>query len=210
MINIINYLPKEDLFNEIDEHLINDENPSTFIQSIDNPLFYEAEPFVMISRLKNIQQSKIHHPEGDVFTHTMLVIDEAAKYKHKSTHLRAFMWAALLHDMGKSATTKIRKGKITAYDHDIVGKKMTVEFLKYFIDDKSFIDKVSYLVRYHMQILFVVKDMPYADISGMKLYTDINDIALLGQCDRLGRLNVDEKKERENISIFLKKVSDYK
>jgi len=203
---IDNVLPKEDLFNEIDEHLINDVKPSMFIQNIDNSLFYETDPFIMLSKLKNVKQSKIYHPEGDVFTHTMLVVDEAAKYKHKSSDSRAFIWAALLHDIGKSVTTQIKKGKITAYEHDIAGQKMATEFLEYFTDDTKYIEKVSYLVRYHMQLLFVVKDMPYADITGMKLHTDINDVAMLALCDRLGRLNVDEKKENENIRIFLKKV----
>lgn len=206
----INQLTKEQLFIEIDAHLINDNKPSIFIKDIDNVLFYEEDPFIMISRLRNIKQSKIHHPEGDVFTHTMLVVDEAAKYKQKSSNKRVFMWAALLHDIGKAVTTKIKKGKITSYDHDIAGQKLAETFLDYFVDDKDFIEKVCCLVRYHMQILFVIKDLPYADISGMKLHTNISDVSLLALCDRLGRLNVDEKKEKENVNIFLKKVNDYK
>lgn len=205
----IDDIQSKELFNEIDDHLMNADRPSTYIQNINNKLFYETAPFTMLSKLKDVKQSKIHHPEGNVFTHTMLVVDESAKRKHKTNHGRALMWAAVLHDIGKLVTTKIRNGKITSYNHDIAGQKMSIEFLEYFVDDTEFIEMVSYLVRYHMQILFVVKNMPYADIEGMTLHTDINDLALLGLCDRLGRLNVNEKEETENINIFLKKVKNY-
>jgi len=60
-----------------------------------------------------------------------------------------------------------------------------------------------------MQILFVVNELPFADINGMKRNTDINEVALLGLCDRLGRTGYDRKKEEENIELFLKK-SNYK
>jgi putative nucleotidyltransferase with HDIG domain len=48
----------------------------------------------------------------------LLVVDEAAKRKAYSTDQRVFMWAALLHDIGKPASTRLRKGRITAYNHD--------------------------------------------------------------------------------------------
>ncbi len=38
------------------------------------------------------------------------------------------MWGALLHDLGKAPTTKIRKGKITSYDHDKVGAELVRNF----------------------------------------------------------------------------------
>ncbi len=58
-----------------------------------------------------------------------------------------------------------------------------------------------------MQILHVVKDMPFANIKVMKEETDINEVALLGFCDRMGRTNVEQAKEENNIKIFLQKCS---
>ena len=58
-----------------------------------------------------------------------------------------------------------------------------------------------------MQILHVVKDMAFADIKSMREDTDIDEIALLGFCDRMGRTNVDIAKEKNNIKIFLEKCS---
>jgi putative nucleotidyltransferase with HDIG domain len=115
------------------------------------------------------------------------------------------MWAALLHDIGKPETTRIRKGKITAYDHDKAGAELSKEFLRQFSDDADFIQKVSSLIRYHMQMLFVLNNLPYSDIRGMKRHTDIQEVALLCYCDRMGRTNSDEKKEEANMRLFLEK-----
>jgi len=55
-----------------------------------------------------------------------------------------------------------------------------------------------------MQILYVVNDLPFKDIQGMKTRGDIHEIALLGLCDRLGRGRSNAAEEYENIKLFLK------
>jgi len=134
------------------------------------------------------------------------VTNEASKVKDKSKDPKVFMWAALLHDIGKPLTTRTRKGKITSYDHDKVVAELANEFLSEFTDDKDFIEKVSALIRYHMHILYVHKDLPFADIKGMREQTDIDEVALLGLCDRLGRQGSDRLSEEENIRQFIHKV----
>ncbi len=161
----------------------------------------------MINRLKETEQSKVHHKEGNVFNHTMLVVDEAAKVKEKAKDKSAFMWAALLHDIGKPDTTRVRKGKITSYEHDKVGAKLTRDFLVYFECEESFVSHVQNLVLYHMHILYVLKDLPFSDIKNMMKDVDINELALLGLCDRVGRFGGDRKAEEENIQIFLNKLN---
>lgn len=201
MIDVVEF------FQKIEEHLLHDSKPSEYLNSMkDNPEFKE-HPYIYLYKLIDTEQSPKHHPEGSVWNHTMLVVDGAAKVKDKSKNKRAFMWAALLHDIGKPSTTRKRKGKITSYDHDKVGAKLAEEFLLKVEQDKKFIKEVSALVRFHMHILFVLNNLPFADISSMKEQVDINEIALLGYCDRMGRLNVDSSKEEKNIKEFIKKVS---
>lgn len=194
-------------FFEVEDHLLTNLKPSKFLIELFNSKDKISFPFTMIQKLKSIEQSAKYHPEGNVFNHTMLVVDKAAQLKNESKDKRVFMWAALLHDIGKAETTKIRRGKITSYDHDKVGAQMTKAFLAEFTDDMVFVNKVAALVRYHMQILYVVKDLRFAEIKGMKAATDIDEVALLGLCDRLGRYNVDYEGEKESIEIFLKKCN---
>jgi tRNA nucleotidyltransferase (CCA-adding enzyme) len=193
------------LLYEINNHILLDEQPSIFLNSIVNTNIFKEYPFYMLYKLKETEQSPIYHPEGNAWNHTMLVVDEAAKLRNKSRDERVFMWAALLHDIGKAETTKNKKGKITAYNHETVGADLCVKFLQEFTTDDKFIQKVKGLVRWHMQILHVVKDMPFADIKSMKEETDIREVALLGFCDRMGRTNVDTIKEKNNIILFLEK-----
>ena len=194
---------KQDFYLEIDDHLLNDKKPSEYFNCVRELPIFDEHPFTMLKKLIDTKQSPIHHPEGSVWNHTIMVLDEAAKRKGNSKDARVFMWAALLHDIGKPDTTKIRKGKITSYGHDEKGSELVKLFLKDFTDDHDFIDKVSALVRFHMQILFVVKKLPFADIVSMKKQTDIYEVALLGLCDRLGRLDVDIGREKETIEIFI-------
>ncbi|HOG02227.1 MAG: multifunctional tRNA nucleotidyl transferase/2'3'-cyclic phosphodiesterase/2'nucleotidase/phosphatase [Firmicutes bacterium ADurb.Bin248] len=194
-----------ELYSDIGVHLLQDGSPSAYLSGIRSHPLFRNHPFCMLHRLRETEQSPEHHPEGNVWLHTLLVVDEAAKLRARSADPAAFMWAALLHDIGKPATTKLRKGRITAYDHDKVGARLAREFLGVFTDDGGFIDKVSGLIRYHMQILFVLKDLPFADIGGMLRDTDIGEVALLGLCDRLGRAGCDRAKEEERVRLFLQK-----
>ena len=198
------------LYLEINKHLLNDLEPSIYLNEIYDKPAFKKFPFDMLYKLKETEQSKIHHPEGNVWNHVMLVVDEAAKLKVKSKNSQDFMWAALLHDIGKPSTTKNRKGKITSYDHDKVGEELSEQFLNVFTDDRDFVYRVSKLVKYHMQILFVANNLPFADIESMKLETDYKEIALLGFCDRMGRTNSSKKVEEENIKRFLKVCKNFK
>ncbi len=197
-------------FDEFNKHLLEDDKPSLYFQDlIQSDSFPMEYPFNMISRLIEIDQNKEHHPEGNVWNHTMLVIDEAAKRRDEYENPEVFMWAAFLHDIGKGPTTRIRKGKLVSYDHDKVGARMAKEFLEQFNVDDEFIQEVQALVRWHMQILFVVKDMSFANVKAMEKDISADKVALLGICDRLGRGNDTEeaiKMEEENIKIFLSKI----
>jgi tRNA nucleotidyltransferase (CCA-adding enzyme) len=201
------------LFNEIEKALLEDDKPSVYLNELEKKgILSLSYPFKMLTDLIKIEQSPVHHPEGNVWIHTLMVVDEAAKKKDLSEHKRAFMWAALLHDIGKAPTTKLRKGKLTSYDHDKVGQKMAVDFLKEFTEDKDLIKRVSVLVRWHMQILFVVKDLPFVDIEAMASNASIDEIALLSLCDRMGRGEMTKEKvteEQRNIEIFLKKCKEF-
>lgn len=198
------------IFNDINDCLLNDIIPSKRINEFAKQKKFDNFPFSLLIEQKNTKQSPVYHPEGSVWNHTMLVVDRAAKLKQYSSDSRTFMWAALLHDIGKPATTKIHRGKITAYNHDKAGADLARRFLTALTDKTDFVTRVVWLVRYHMQILYVVKNLPFQDIAGMSKNTDIVDVALLSYCDRLGRTGADKDTERENVLLFLEKCNERK
>lgn len=134
-----------------------------------------------------------------------MVVDQAAKVRAQSNDEQAFLWAALLHDIGKPDTTSVRRGKITSYDHDKVGMRLAEEFLSALTEDKALARRIVMLVRYHMQPFFVLKNLPFAQTEDMKRETDVREIALLSYCDRMGRTGASEREERMSMQKFLQK-----
>lgn len=201
------------IFDDFEAHLMKDDKPSNYLNDLSKTGIFELEyPFTLLGDLMRIEQSPEHHPEGSVWKHTLLVLDNAAERKHLSKNPRVLMWAALLHDLGKATTTRLRKGRITSYDHDKAGEKLSTDFLKEFISDDKFIHDVSKMVRWHMQILFVCKGLPFADIKKMATEVSLEEIALLGFCDRLGRGKMTNEKRQEelrNVQTFLEKCTKF-
>ena len=167
------------IFEEFQKHLMEDKKPSMYFNKIiNNPDIYELYPYTLLRNLVNTPQSPKHHPEGNVWKHTMLVIDNGANKKELSENPIAFMWAALLHDLGKAPTTKVGNGKITSYNHDKVGANLSREFLCALTNDEELIKQVTALVRWHMQTLFVTKDLPFSNVKEMRADVSIKEIEI--------------------------------
>lgn len=208
-------MSKKEIFDEIESILLNSEKPSEGIKKLIKENKLNQEPFNMITKLEKIEQNPKYHPEGNVLNHVLMVVDEASKRKNSSLDKKSFMWAALLHDIGKSTTTRVRKNKITSYNHDIEGEKMSNKFLDMVSDDTDFKNKVSKLVRYHMQPLFYDKNLPFFEPKSMLEEVDYEELSNLSKCDRLGRGSIgieDIEKEEEKIDKFKQycKIKVYK
>lgn len=196
----------KEVFFEVDYILLNSPKPSVDIKKLIDEGKFDEKPFIKIKNLENIEQNLIHHPEGNVLNHTLLVVDKASEYKEKSKNKRVFMWAALLHDLGKLTTTKVRKGKITAYGHDLQGEILSRQFLHQLTDDEAFIDDVCILVKHHMQPLFYDKKLPFFKDKEIIEDSDYEEISLLSMADRLGRANLCEEK----IKMEEKRINNFK
>jgi tRNA nucleotidyltransferase (CCA-adding enzyme) len=144
----------------------------------------------MLFRLINCEQSPANHPEGDVWEHTLQVVDIAAGGKHCSRCPEVLMFAALLHDIGKPDTTRVRDGKITAYGHDLKGEKLARIFLSKLKAANSLIEGVCRLVREHMHPVLLYKTREkVSDKAIRKLVNRINvrELMLLAEADFKGR-----------------------
>lgn len=144
----------------------------------------------MLFNLINCEQSPINHPEGDVWEHTLQVVDIAAGLKEQSRNPEVLMFAALLHDIGKPATTCTREGKITAYGHDLEGEKLARIFLGQLNAAGNLIADVCKLIREHMHPVLLYKTREkVSDKAIRKLVNRINvrELLLLAEADFKGR-----------------------
>jgi poly(A) polymerase len=72
-----------------------------------------------ISAMKGVAQPPEFHPEGDVFVHTLLLLDHLPQPCPLT-----LAWGALLHDVGKPATFRVAPDRIRFDGHVEVGVKM--------------------------------------------------------------------------------------
>jgi len=149
-----------------------------------------------MDKLIGVEQSPIHHPEGDVWTHTMMVIDEAAKLREKSNYPIALMLASVCHDLGKITTTRHLHGKIVSYNHEYE-LHLTKKFLKNITNNNDLTCAVMILVENHMRPNILAKNNS-SDKAIRRLIVDtsskivnIQDVILLSKADRMGRNSSD-------------------
>ena len=100
-----------------------------------------------ITRLKGCEQSPEHHPEGDVFVHTMLCLENLPA---GCTETLAF--GALLHDVAKPQCAETKPdGSRTFYGHTRSGAEMSVEILRRLRRSNATIERVEFLVDQHLR-----------------------------------------------------------
>ena len=143
-------LSRERIMEEMKKALLKAEKPSVFFEVLRDMDQLDVW-FPELRALIGIEQDPVYHPEGDVWTHTMEVVDRAAQFRDKVSSPVAFMLLALTHDMGKTVTTEFVKGRIHAYGHEKEGLPIIEEFLRRLTNEQEIIKYVLNMVPLHMR-----------------------------------------------------------
>jgi len=98
-----------------------------------------------IEALKGIWQSPDYHPEGDVFKHTMLLLN------HMQAPSETLAYGCLLHDVAKPLCFKREGDRVTFYGHTDKGAIMAEDILKRLKRGRAVWERVSYLVHNHLR-----------------------------------------------------------
>jgi poly(A) polymerase len=99
-----------------------------------------------ISAMKGVDQPPEFHPEGDVFVHTLLLLDNLP-----SPCPLTLAWGALLHDVGKPATFRVAPERIRFDGHVEVGVKMAENICREFRFSNDETEQILALVDNHMR-----------------------------------------------------------
>jgi poly(A) polymerase len=99
-----------------------------------------------ISAMKGVEQPPQFHPEGDVFVHTLLLLENLP---HPCPPTLA--WGALLHDVGKPATFRVAPDRIRFDGHVEVGVKIAEEICRRLRFSSSDTQLILALVNHHMR-----------------------------------------------------------
>src|SRR5579872_1291474 len=99
-----------------------------------------------ISAMKGVEQPPQFHPEGDVFVHTMLLLDNLPPNPSLT-----LAWGALLHDVGKPPTFRVAPDRIRFDGHVDVGVKMAEEICRRLRFSNDDTEQIAALVENHMR-----------------------------------------------------------
>ncbi len=143
-------LSKERVEEELKKALLKADKPSIFFETM-REMEQLDHWFPELKELIGLEQDPVFHPEGDVWTHTMEVIDRAAGYRDKVSEPFSFMLLALTHDLGKIVTTEEKNGRIHAYEHETKGLPLVESFLRRILNENDVIDYVLNMVPLHMK-----------------------------------------------------------
>lgn len=193
---LIEKISKERIRIELEKEIAGVYASRSFRAMHDSHLLKYILPEVFV--LSSVQQNPLYHLEGDVFTHSLLSLDEVRR--DADVPLR---FAVLLHDIGKATTTKevVKHGKrgIVSYGHEVVGAHMIPRILGQSglkFDHKTII-KIEWLVRNHM-VMYQLRTMRMAKQMAYATHKWFPELLELDRVDDLGRMT----KERDPLKSY--------
>ena len=175
--------------------------------------------------MRGVPQDPEWHPEGDVWVHTLMVLDAAATLRGAQTGgagtardwVRApgaerphddgaddpaLMLGALCHDLGKPTTTERIGGRIRSHGHDVAGVAPTRTLLGRMRAPGALTDKVAALVEHHLAPALFIRNE--ATAKGYRRLArklggagaGIELLVQVARADHLGRTTDDAKAGR--------------
>lgn len=203
-------ISKERVFEELGKALLKAEKPSVFFRVLAR-MDHLKEFFPEIERTRGVPQNPEYHPEGDVFEHTMLVLDCAAALRDQAEWPLAFMLAALCHDLGKIDATEVdENGRITAYMHPVTGVPLAEAQLGRLTSQVKLIRYVTSMVQLHMRPNALANSRSKKKKTRMLFDASACpfDLILLSRADASGKL--DKPYDMANWAFLTERLEDYR
>jgi len=147
--------------------------------------------FDVLEGTKGIEQKDEHHPEGDVFNHSLQVLYHGFRESNDTD----LLLAAMLHDIGKA-------GNLLGHE------KIAVEFLTGYVSIKTL-----WLIEHHMRIWYLTLGQmrKLSKVHYLINHPWIPELIYLARWDKMGRNpNRNIKYDRQTIKNKLNKCVEYK
>ena len=109
-----------------------------------------------VDRLRGINQPARFHPEGDVWQHTLIMLELLPGTGELKAN-RQLAWAVLLHDIGKAVTRTEDANGVHFYGHVRAGEEIADEIMQRLRFSRADRDSVLNLIHYHMVFMNVKK-----------------------------------------------------
>lgn len=181
-------LARERVMGELEKALLKAVHPSVFFRQLRQMNQLDCW-FLHLSELIGLEQPPQHHPEGDVWNHTMRVLDQAAMLRGEASNPLGLMLAALTHDLGKIPATETIDGRVHAYGHEIKGEPLVKAFLERITNEARLIRYVCNLTSLHMKPYQMASENAGRKATNRMFDRAVSpeDLLLLARADYLGR-----------------------
>lgn len=192
---MLEHLATERIYGEIKKLLLKSPKPSIGFELMRElgilPYFPELEALI------DVPQSPKWHPEGDVWTHTLMSVDAMVSLlgSDEKLHLK-YMFAILCHDFGKALCTTIDTDQtIQSHGHEYKGIEPTKTFMQRLTNEKSFIESLLPLVEHHLKPsqLYASQSKDSA-IRRLATKVNIEELVIVAKADFLGRATKEAKR----------------
>jgi tRNA nucleotidyltransferase (CCA-adding enzyme) len=189
-------LPKARIGEEWRKMLLKSTKPSVGLEvARDLKIIEKLHP--ELAAIIGLEQEPDFHPEGDVWTHSLMTVDVASEIVERENlegeDALVIKFSALLHDLGKATTTERRivhgVERITSYNHEEEGITPARNFLSQMEFGQNLIDRVLPLIRNHM---YLSSNQNPTENAVRRLSTRLNpasiqELAWVMEADRRGR-----------------------
>ena len=188
-------LPSERIWGEMEKLLLLAQRPSIGLR-LALELGVIERLFPEIQALVGCEQEPEWHPEGDVWVHTLMVVDQARTRIDDLERPQQItvMLGALLHDVGKPPTTAFVDGRIRSIDHEQAGVEPAARVLDrlniHTVEGFDVRHHVLGIVAHHLKPLSFFKSVtPVGDGAFRRLSqkVDLELLARVAKSDCLGR-----------------------
>lgn len=141
-------ISKERAFEEWNKLLMKADKPSMGLKFLVDCNWIKCYP--ELDDLRKTPQRYEWHPEGNVWNHTLIALDNAVQLRQNLPEewQTVFMYGMLLHDVGKPAATT---EDLRALGHDEKGVPFAETFMKRITNEKKLIEGILKIVAYHMR-----------------------------------------------------------
>ena len=209
----LDHLPRERVFQEFKKLFLKSKKPSVGLSLLKDLRILKHYP--EMQALIGCEQDHEHHPEGDVWVHTLMTMDELAKIireeKIEDEYRKLYLFYGLLcHDFGKPFCTQTTEnGRVTSHRHEALGIEPTISFLERLTSERKFIDIVCTLVKNHLApFQLYVHESSLKAVKRLSLRVNIEDLCLVCLADCLGRDIPDKDKCPKATSWLLEKAKE--
>lgn len=109
-----------------------------------------------VDRLRGVSQPPLFHPEGDVWQHTLIMLD-LLPANIDPAGFRQLAWSALLHDVGKAVTRTEDERGVHFYGHVRAGEEIASGIMQRLRFSRVDQEVIIQLINYHMVFMNVQK-----------------------------------------------------